>query len=120
MGHVNAFIEAGNDHRRVSIGGRGGSNNKVWAWLNTAHKGGETDMRISAEVMGLGLTSQERRRKEPGDQRRAYFQVELPEPSDHIKVEIVQHDHALRVLAGAGAVLCGVKAADEMLAGRYK
>jgi len=117
MGRVNAFIKAGNDNREVSLGGRR-SSNKVWAWLNTAHEGGESGMTVKAEVMGDGLNSADRKKKD-GDKRRVLFTVELPEPSEHIKVFIEGNGYIMKQLALAGGVLCGMKAADEMMKGNF-
>lgn len=118
MAFVNAFIEAGNEHRRVSLGGRR-ANSSAWAWLNTAHQGGCSSLRVSSDVHGPGLGSKERRRKD-GDKRSVTFTVELPEPSEHVNVVIVPKGEAMRKLAMFGALLCGIKAVDEMTKGEFE
>jgi len=85
MARVNAFIEAGNEHRDVSIGGRRG-NSRVWARLNTDNAGRDNcALRVEARVHGLGLNSKERRK---GDERKTTFHVELPEPDKHCSIVI--------------------------------
>jgi hypothetical protein len=115
MAFVNAFIRAGNEHRDESIGGRS-SNNSTWAWLNCATHLGQFAMRVKAEVFGQGLSSRDRRRKD-GDQRKAHFTVELPEPSEAVSVEITTHGAGLRRLAFLGAMLCAAKGVQEMVNG---
>jgi hypothetical protein len=115
MAFVNAFLEAGNEHRRVSVGGRS-RNNETWAWLNCATADGTRAVRVSAEVSGPGLTSQERRRVD-GDQRTATFTIELPEPGEHVKVRIREKGAGLRDLAFIGAMLCGLKGAQQIAEG---
>jgi hypothetical protein len=110
MGRVNAFVEAGNDTgRTVSVGGSR-QTNRAWARLNTDTADGEAGMHISAEVIGQGLTSQERRRKD-GDQRQAVFTVELPPASGSVSVRILPSGGRMEELVRIGAVLCGMKAA---------
>lgn len=118
MTRVNAFLEAGNDAgRRVSLGGRSCSD-EVWAWLNTdnATKSG-CDMRARAEVVGPGLRSKDRKRKD-GDGRKSVFTVELPDQTDdNCEVHICAHGERLRGLVAIGAMLCGVKATCDAAAG---
>lgn len=111
MGRVNTFLKAWNDNgREVTVGGRGGQSNKVSAWLNSDNAGGESSLTASVEV--VGNTDYKTRRKE-GDDRKSIFTVELPEPSEHIEVHLVEHHHGLKQLAGIGAALCVVKGLSE-------
>ena len=111
MSRVNAFMEAGSDSgRRVSIGGRS-AQDEVWGWLNTDTAGGERSMRVSAEVVGPGLRSPDRRKKD-GDQRKTFFDVELPEPG-HCTVRIMRKGGRMEGLLRAGALLVVLKGITE-------
>ena len=82
MARVNAFLEAGNEHRRISVGGRS-SNSSVWARLNTDN-GEQSDccLSVSANVVG------DRDSKKEIDERQSRFFVTLPEMSSAVKVQI--------------------------------
>jgi hypothetical protein len=119
MGRVNAFVSAGNDAgREVSVGGRGGSANRVWAHLNTDNAGGsDCGLRVTAEVCGPGTESRERRLKSIGDGRRSRFVVTLPEPSDYCAVHLQCHGDNIRELARIGAALATIKGAGDIANG---
>ena len=120
MSRSNVFIEVGHDAgRRVSVGGRGCANSG-WAWLNTDNSTKhDCGIRVSAEVMGHGCASKERRKKD-GDQRCSNFTVELPDQTDgNCEVTIVPHGQKLRELVWIGAALCGVKASIDDAHGKH-
>jgi len=115
MCRVNAFLEAGNEAgRRVSVGGRGRSDS-CWAWLNTDTADGERAIKVRAEVCGT-VRSQDRRK--PGtDSRTAHFEIELPEPGQHVKVRLREQGARMADLARIGAMLCGLKGAQQIAQG---
>jgi hypothetical protein len=115
FGYVNAFIEVGNEHRRVAVGGRR-ANNSTWAWLSCATADGSKAMRVSAEVTGPGLSSLGRRNN--GDQRTAHFDVELPAPGDHVKVRIRENGARMADLARMTAELWNLKGAQQVASGQ--
>jgi len=115
MCRVNAFLEAGNEAgRRVSVGGRGRSDS-CWAWLNTDTAQGERALKVRAEV--TGTTSSRERRKPGSDTRTAHFTVELPEPGDNVRVHIREAHAGMADLARIGAMLCGLKGAQQIAEG---
>lgn len=113
MGRVNAFLEAGNENRSVSVGGRGGQANSVWAWLNTDNRCGSAAIRVKAEVVGNTDSKTRRLKRAGGDNRTSIFTVELPDPSEAVEVHLVEKGHALKQLAAIGAALCLVKGVHE-------
>lgn len=117
MARVNAFIEAGNESRTTSLGGRG-ANDRVWARLNTDnHLETDCSLYVSADVEGPGLRSTERRKKTVGDHRTSHFYIELPEPSEACHVRIDTAGGKMRELAFMGALLCTVKAGQHLANG---
>jgi hypothetical protein len=117
MARVNAYLRASSDNgRTVSVGGRGASD-RVSAWLNTDNRAGSADMSVKAEVIGRGMRAKDRRRKDTGDDRKSVFTVDLPEPSEAVEVYIRPAGAWASELIGMGAMLCGVKAAEQAIAG---
>lgn len=53
MGRVDAFLRAGNGNREISMGGRRGNQESVWATLNTDN-GTANDCRLSVEASVTG------------------------------------------------------------------
>ncbi len=117
MAHVNAFVEVGNEHRRVSVGGRG-ANDETWGWFNCATASGERAMRVSAEV--YGTTRSQDRRKLGSDTRTVTFTVELPEPGEHVKVRIREANARMGDLVKIGGMLCALKGAQQIEAGEVE
>jgi hypothetical protein len=79
MGRVNVYAQITSDSgRSVSIGGRG-ANDSLRVKINTDNAL-QTDCALSVEasVLGPGLRSAERRRKD-SDKRRTEFAIRLPE-----------------------------------------
>lgn len=109
MAKVDAFIEAGNEHRSVAIGGRR-RNRTVRAWLNTATGTGEHAMSVSAYVWG--------QKDRKNDERKASFSVVLPKADPSVRVSIELEGGGLRALAEFGAALVGLKTAEDYAAGR--
>jgi len=116
MAFVNAFLHAGNEHREVSIGGRR-ANDSTHGWFNCMTADGQRGMRVSAEVTG---STNYKDRCKNGDDRTAIFTIELPKPSDHVKVRIWGSGAGMAKLAQMGAMLCGIKAAQELVAGEVE
>lgn len=87
MGRLNAFVEAGNDHRSTGVGGRRGNSNGAWAWLNTDTQEGEVDVKVEANVYGEGRTVKERRAT-GGDRREACFFFTLPKKTKSSKTRV--------------------------------
>jgi len=142
MGRSNTFMQAGNENREVSIGGRGNSDT-VWAWLNTDNGGGSNcAVRVRAEVSGdRSLNGKPRKTchncnrkwvdsetdliacpscgsdRQGVDTRRTDFTVELPEANDYCSVTIREHGAALADLARIGAMFVGVQVAEAAMAG---
>jgi hypothetical protein len=116
MASVNAFLEAGNADRTVSVGGRSRSDS-VWAWLNTDNASGSSAIRVEAEVCGQGLRSSDRRKKAIGDDRRSIFTVTLPERSPDVEVHIQAAGAWASPLLAMGAALGCLKAAGEAASG---
>ena len=82
---VNAFLEAGNDSRQVSIGGRR-ANANTWARFMCDTAAGVFTMSADAAVRGT-LTARSRRNHE--DTRHATFGVSLPDGSECVSVHIL-------------------------------
>lgn len=85
MGRVNAYMKGGNENREVSVGGRRPAD-RVWAWLNTDNSEGEAAVKVEARVVGEGVSSAAR--KAGSDRRVSSFKVDLPDPSEAVKVRI--------------------------------
>jgi hypothetical protein len=113
MAWVNAFIRAWNENRQVNIGGRAG-NDSVGAWLNVQTSQGCFDMTVRAECYGPGLRSKDRRTVSVGDGRKASFEIELPQPSEMVEVNIRTHGARMADLVRLGAMLCGVQAVQDI------
>lgn len=81
MSRVNVYAKVRSDSgREVGVGGRG-AQDCVRVWLNTDNAKGEAALGVTAEVMGPGLRSKDRKRKD-GDGRRSVFTVTLPDDAD--------------------------------------
>lgn len=104
MSRVNVYVNVRSEAREtsVSIGGRA-KNNWTKAWFNTATKGPDVPLSVTAEVLG------EKTRKT--DERMAYFTIELPPAADsqHFNVEITENGSGMKALARFGAALVTLK-----------
>jgi hypothetical protein len=122
MARVNCYMSASNDNRRVSLGGRGRSDS-IDATFNTdnAHHS-NVAIRVSAAVVGNGLTSKERMvKRDGGDQRRSLFTIELPDAEqldEGCEVRIETSGYRFKGLLAMGAMLGAMKAAGELASGQ--
>jgi hypothetical protein len=117
MARVSVFVEAGNAHRTVPIGGSK-ENNMGYARLICDHAHGTSEARIKCSISGNGTNAKER--KKLGDQRQAHFQIILPKPSEGVTVEICTEDPTMANLVRFGAALCQMKAVDQAAKGDTK
>jgi hypothetical protein len=118
MSRMNVFVQAGNDNRDVSIGGRQQSNSG-YCILNTDNAyHSDVSIRVDANVLGNGTTYKDRQKH--GDDRETVFTVELPEAKKMdagCQVRIEQHGHRWEGLIAIGTMLCGMKAAEQAMSG---
>lgn len=116
MSRVNAFAKVRNDAgRSVSVGGRGASD-RVSGWFNVDTAAGEISATLSAECVGRGLRSADRRRKSVGDDRAAVFTLTLPDirgmpRPELVTVRIRDAEESARGLLGFGAALVAMREA---------
>ena len=145
MSRVNTCLIAGNGAgRRITMGGRRGAQDTVWAALNTDNKcQSDCGLHVKAQVIGERLRGGKKPRKtchhcgqaweslyaEPGeacaqcgeprqgrDERQSEFTVTLPEAGG-CRVELRTYGQDAAELLRVGAALCGVKALSEMSEG---
>ena len=145
MARVDAYGEIGNDlGARQSVGGARGNAHRVWARLNTDNAGqSDCCLHVSAEVDGERHTGGQIRKTCRGcgrrwaddwggekvcpdcgierqgiDTRKSCFQIGLPDQDNgHCEVEITTGNPAMRDLVAIGAMLCGLKGAQEIAHG---
>jgi hypothetical protein len=115
MSYVNCFIEVWNETRRVSVGGRS-ANNSGGVRINTATAVGERDCKLTADVVGNMRSKDRKWVCLDGDNRKAIFDIELPEPGG-CEVRIGGHHEGLRHLAQAGCFLVALQGVDMLAKG---
>lgn len=138
MSRTNVFIEAGNENRTTSVGGRRGASSG-WARINTDN-GGQSDCAVVVRVDVTGdrggklrvtcdcgykfaadetLCPQCHAIRGGLDTRKSKFEVELPDQNDeHCEVRIVEHGHRLSQVARIGAALCVMKGITDQAHGK--
>ena len=113
MARVNVFIEAFNETRHVSIGGKH-RNDSGGCWLNTDTAAGSRDLSVRAAVVG---STNSRDRRKYGDTREAQFEIELPEAGG-CDVTILAHGGRMAKLVEMGALLVMMQGACLMAGGK--